>query len=102
MKIIENKCRSKEKNGEKRIKKNYQKSVKKITKRIKKNIKNTVKIIKKKYIKKDNEQNARLCFDPKEKNICTYKALRNRKQRHKEKYKDVILKDCIIQPQPQS
>lgn len=51
---------------------------------------------KEKIHKKDNEQNARLCFDPKEKNICTYKALRNRKQRHKEKYKDVILKDCII------
>ena len=47
-------------------------------------------------------RNNQLCFDPKEENVCTYNTLYGRKYRHKEKYKDVILKDCIIQPQPQS
>ena len=43
-----------------------------------------------------------LCFDPKEENVCTYNTLYGRKYRNKEKYKDIIPKDCIIQPQPQS
>lgn len=37
-----------------------------------------------------------LCFDPKEENVCTYNTLYGRKYRNKEKYKDVILKDCVI------
>ncbi len=48
--------------------------------------------------KKKKERESQLCFDPKEENVCLYSTLRGRKQRHKEKYKDVILKDCVIQP----
>lgn len=47
-------------------------------------------------------KNKQLCFDPKEENVCTYNTLYGRKSKYKEKYKDVILKDCVIQPQPQS
>ena len=79
--------KNKEKLSEKR-KEDYEKNKEKYKKYRENN--------KEKIHKKDNEQNARLCFDPKEENICTYKALRNRKSRHKEKYKDVILKDCVI------
>ena len=41
-------------------------------------------------------KNKQLCFDPKEENVCTYNTLYRRKYRNKEKYKDVILKDCVI------
>lgn len=57
---------------------------------------------KEEILQKDKKRFSRLCYDPIEKEPCSYSALKNRKQRHKEKYKDVILKDCIIQPQPQS
>ena len=52
--------------------------------------------------KKSKDKNSRLCYDPIEKDNCSYGALKRRKSKNKEKYKDVILKDCIIQPQPQS
>lgn len=53
-------------------------------------------------LRRERMKNKQLCFDPKEENVCTYNTLYGRKYRNKEKYKDVILKDCIIQPQPQS
>ena len=43
-----------------------------------------------------NELNRRLCFDPIKEESCTYSALTNRKKRHKEDYKNVIVKDCLI------
>ena len=43
-----------------------------------------------------NELNQRLCFDPIKEESCTYSALTNRKKRHKEDYKNVIVKDCLI------
>lgn len=52
--------------------------------------------------KKSKDKNSRFCYDPIEKDNCSYGALKRRKFKNKEKYKDVILKDCIIQPQPQS
>lgn len=42
------------------------------------------------------EFNARMCYDPKENNYCTLSQLYGRKFRNKEKYKDVISKDCVI------
>ena len=45
---------------------------------------------------KNRKRSSQLCFDPKEENICTYGALSIRKSKNKEKYKDVIVKDCII------
>ena len=45
---------------------------------------------------KNRKRSSQLCFDPKEENVCTYGALSIRKSKNKEKYKDVIPKDCII------
>lgn len=42
------------------------------------------------------EFNARMCYDPKENDYCTLSALYSRKHANKEKYKDVIPKDCIV------
>ena len=42
------------------------------------------------------EFNARMCYDPKENNYCTLSQLYGRKFRNKEKYKDVIPKDCVV------
>ena len=53
-------------------------------------------------LRRERMKNKQLCYDPKEENVCTYNTLYGRKYRNKEKYKDVVLKDCIIQPQPQS
>ena len=39
---------------------------------------------------------ARPCYDPIKKNFCTYGQLENRKKKHKEEYKNIILKDCLI------
>lgn len=36
------------------------------------------------------------CFDPIKKEICSYYALKNRKYRDKDLYKNVIIKECII------
>lgn len=47
--------------------------------------------------KKDKEKREKLCFDPIVKGVCTLCALRLRKYRNKEEYKDVILKDCLIE-----
>ena len=41
----------------------------------------------------------RPCYDPIKKDYTIYGTLKNRRLRHKDLYKDVILKDCIIQPQ---
>lgn len=43
-----------------------------------------------------NELNQRLCYDPIKENQCTYGALMNRKQKHKDLYKNIIVKDCLI------
>ena len=42
------------------------------------------------------EFNARLCYDPKENDYCALSALYSRKHANKEKYKDVIPKNCIV------
>lgn len=39
------------------------------------------------------------CYDPKEENFCTLGALRGRKYRNKEKYKDVIPIDYVVKNQ---
>lgn len=57
---------------------------------------------KEKLSEKGKERNNRLCYDPIKEEYCNYNILKYRKSKNKEKYKDVILKDCIIQPQPQS
>ena len=36
------------------------------------------------------------CFDPKENDICTLRALQKRKRKNVEKYKDIIPNDCIF------
>lgn len=52
--------------------------------------------------KREKERRERLCYDPIEEENCNYNTLKCRKSKYKEKYKDVILKDCVIQPQSQS
>ena len=47
-------------------------------------------------LRRERMKNKQLCFDPKEENVCTYNTLYRRKYRNKEKYKDIILKDCVI------
>ena len=42
------------------------------------------------------EFNARLCYDPKENDYCALSALYSRKHANKEKYKNVIPKNCIV------
>ena len=51
---------------------------------------------KEKIHKLEKERYNRQCYDPKKENYCTYSALKSRKRRNKELYKDVILTDCII------
>ena len=43
-----------------------------------------------------------MCYDPIENEPCTHEALRWRKRKHKEKYKNVKLCDCIIRTENQS
>ena len=43
-----------------------------------------------------NEMNKRLCFDPIKQENCFYSTLTSRKHAHKEEYKDVIVKNCLI------
>lgn len=43
-----------------------------------------------------NNKSKRLCYDPIAKKYCTYSALRGRKIRYKEKYKNVIIRECLI------
>ena len=43
----------------------------------------------------DKKRNSKMCYDPKENDFCTYGALKSRKKRYAEKYKDVIPQDCI-------
>lgn len=45
---------------------------------------------------KIHEKEFRECFDPIDNTFCTYNALRKRKWRNKEKYKNIILSECII------
>ena len=47
--------------------------------------------------KNENERNARMCIDPINGTTCTYGTLRSRKKRNKEKYKDIVPRDCIIE-----
>lgn len=51
---------------------------------------------KERYDKQSKEHSEQKCFDPKENDICTLRALQKRKRRHVEKYKDVIPNDCIF------
>lgn len=46
--------------------------------------------------RKGKEYRHQPCYDPIKNDFCTYTALRARKKRNKEKYKNVIPKDCII------
>ena len=48
------------------------------------------------FCEKDKKYKSQQCYDPKKENYCTYIALKCRKRRNKELYKDVILADCII------
>ena len=45
--------------------------------------------------------NSQLCYDPKENDYCTLGALYSRKHANKERYKDVIPRDCIIKEDQQ-
>ena len=38
----------------------------------------------------------RLCYDPIEKEPCTYGQLENRIRRHRDKYENIKLRDCLI------
>ena len=49
--------------------------------------------------RKGKEYGNQKCYDPEEKNYCTLYALRTRKRRHPEKYKDVTPTDYIIKQQ---
>ena len=69
----------------------YEKNKEKMLKRQKELRKNR----KDKIAEYDKKRNSRMCYDPKENDFCTYSALQARKKRHVEKYKDVIIQDCI-------
>ena len=45
---------------------------------------------------KHKKYNNQLCIDPTNGTKCTYSALKWRKKRHAEKYKDIIPQNCII------
>ena len=51
---------------------------------------------KEEFSEKEKERRERLCYDPIEEENCNYNTLKRRKSKYKEKYKDVILKDCVI------
>ena len=51
---------------------------------------------KERYDKQSKEHSDQKCFDPKENDICTLRALQKRKRKNVEKYKDVIPKDCVV------
>lgn len=46
--------------------------------------------------KQAKEYFSQKCYDSKENNICSLRALQKRKRIHVEKYKDVVPKDCIF------
>lgn len=48
-------------------------------------------------LEKRRNYERQMCFDPIAQNECSVRALRGRKHNHKELYKDVIIKNCIIQ-----
>ena len=71
----------------------YRKSNKEnISKRGKEYYKNNKEEISEKHKKYNNQ----LCIDPTNGTKCTYGALKWRKKRHAEKYKDIIPQNCII------
>ena len=81
-------------------KKRYETHKTEILKKHKERYENNRKPRKNKEInKKEHERHSRICFDPIKEDYPTYGTLKLRKSKNKEKYKDVILKDCIIQPQ---
>lgn len=82
----------------KRHKEYYENNKEEISKQRKEHRKNH----KEELSEKEKERRERLCYDPIEEENCNYNTLKYRKSKNKEKYKDVILKDCIIQPKPQS
>ena len=91
-------------NNQDRVKKNkdnwYQKNKERICKKNKEN-RGELRIKEREYRHKNKERivelNARPCRDPiRENEICTWNALRKRKHRNKELYKDVILPNCLI------
>lgn len=94
-KILEQKKAYSQENKEsisKRRKKHYEENKEEIIEKVKEHYKNN----REEILAKNKKRESQLCFDPKEENVCLYSTLRGRKQRHKEKYKDVILKDCVI------
>ena len=83
---------------QKQHKEYYENNKEKLAKKEKEYRKNN----KEKLSEKGKERNNRLCYDPIKEEYCNYNILKYRKSKNKSLYKDVILKDCIIQPQPQS
>ena len=100
-------------NNQDRVKKNkdnwYQRNKEKISQKNKEN-REELRIKERKRRHKNKERiaelDARPCRDPiRENEICTWNALKKRKHRNKELYKDVILPNCLIKdlmiiPQP--
>ena len=52
---------------------------------------------KEEILEKTKQLNARKCIDPIKGEECTYCALKHRKSKYKELYKNVILSQCVIQ-----
>ena len=100
-------------NNQDRVKKNkdnwYQRNKEKISQKNKEN-REELRIKERERRHKNKERiaelDARPCRDPiRENQVCTWNALRKRKHRNKELYKDVILPNCLIKdlmiiPQP--
>ena len=47
-------------------------------------------------LEKQKARSNQKCYDPKENDFCSLQALQKRKRKDKEKYKDVVPRDCII------
>ena len=54
-----------------------------------------------KIVEKQKARSNQKCYDPKENDICSLQALQKRKRKDKEKYKDVVPRDCIIKENQQ-
>ena len=52
-------------------------------------------------LEKQKARSNQKCYDPKENDICSLQALQKRKRKDKEKYKDVVPRDCIIKENQQ-
>ena len=47
-------------------------------------------------LKKQNDYNNQMCYDPIARNSCTLNILNSRKRRHKELYENIIPIQCVI------